>query len=238
MHHYVQHNGDGDVMLKIAVVNTKGGVGKTTLACALAVRAAGDAKRVAMVDLDPQRSMIEWWKRRGVGDNPEAFDGVDTPADAVERLEQLSAPDIVFLDGPPAFLSLVKEMVEVADFAVIPIRPSTLDLLSTQDAVVLAQQAGTPFLCVINDVGQHDGRVVDAAREALAKMGIPLAETELAHRVSHIQAMTVGKSAAEVNKGKDKLAAEEIDRLWQEVKVAATKAARVRSRRMKVANDD
>jgi chromosome partitioning protein len=224
-------------MLKIAVVNTKGGVGKTTLACALAVRAAGDAKRIAMVDLDPQRSLIEWWRRRGAEGNPEAYDGVDTPEDAIERLEQTGVADIVFLDGPPAFLSLVKEMVEVADFAIIPVRPSTLDLLATQDAVVLAQQAGTPFLCVINDVSQHDGKVVEAARKALSKMGIPLAEVELAHRVSHIQAMTVGKSAAEVNKGKDKLASEEIDRLWVEVKAAAAKAVRARNRR-KVPHDD
>ena len=43
-------------MYVIAVVNTKGGVGKTTLASALAVRAAKDSPRVAMVDLDPQRS--------------------------------------------------------------------------------------------------------------------------------------------------------------------------------------
>lgn len=42
-------------MRVIAVVSSKGGVGKTTLASALAVRAARENKRVAMVDLDPQR---------------------------------------------------------------------------------------------------------------------------------------------------------------------------------------
>ena len=122
-------------MLKIGVINTKGGVGKTTLSCALAVRASQDSKRIAMVDLDPQRSLIEWWKRRGKTDNPTAYDGVDTPADAVERLEQTGLADIVFFDGPPAFITLMQEVVEVADFVLIPVKASMLDLLSTQDAV-------------------------------------------------------------------------------------------------------
>jgi hypothetical protein len=43
--------------------------------------------------------------------------------------------------------------------------------------------------------------------------------------------MTVGKTAAEVNGGKDEKAAEEIDKLWAEVKAAAIKAARARARK-------
>ncbi len=73
-------------MYIIAVVNTKGGVGKTTIASALAVRAAKDSPRVAMVDLDPQRSLVEWWDRRGAVDNPTVFEGAASPADAVEAL--------------------------------------------------------------------------------------------------------------------------------------------------------
>ena len=52
-------------MIAIAVVNTKGGVGKTTLTTALAVRAAQESERVAVVDFDPQGSLANWWDRRG-----------------------------------------------------------------------------------------------------------------------------------------------------------------------------
>ncbi len=221
-------------MLTIAVVNTKGGVGKTLLACTLAVRAAADKKRVGMVDLDPQKSLIKWWTQRGGAGNPEALTGVDTPADAIERLELTTRPDIVFLDGPPAFLTLVKEMVEVADFAIIPIKASTLDILATQDAVVLAQQAGTPFVCVINDIGQHDAKFVEFAKRTLLNMHIPIAESEIKHRVSHIAGMNSGKTASEVNKGKDKEAAAEIDRLWEEIRPLAAKAAKARAKHRQV----
>lgn len=73
-------------MITIAAVNSKGGVGKTTLTSALAVRAAEDSPRVAMVDMDPQKSLVEWWKRRGKSDNPTIFEGAFTAGDAVEAL--------------------------------------------------------------------------------------------------------------------------------------------------------
>ena len=206
-------------MLTIAVVNSKGGVGKTTLAAALAVRAAQDSERVAIVDMDPQRSLISWWQRRGRTGNPCIFEGADTAHDAVERL-QLDGWDYVILDGPPAFLTVIEEMIVASDFTLIPVKPSVVDLLATQDAVSLAREADARFLVVFNDVAPKE-RVVEEARRALFNHGVPIAETKITHRTSHVSSMTVGKTAAEVNKGKDTAATAEIDSLWQEIKKAA-----------------
>jgi chromosome partitioning protein len=220
-------------MITIAVVNSKGGVGKTTVAAALAVRAAQDGKRVAIVDLDPQKSLVQWCQRRGVAPDDDRFcifTGVDTAAEAVERAE-LTGWDWVILDGPPAFIEVMKGMIDVADFTLIPIKPSMLDLLATQDAVALARAAGAAFLCVVNDAGASELKVVESAKDFLFSHDVPIADTVIVHRVSHIAAMTVGKSAAEVNNGKDEKATGEINDLWLEVKAAATKAARARARR-------
>lgn len=215
-------------MVVIAVANSKGGTGKTTLASALAVRAARESKRVAMVDLDPQKSLVAWWKRRGRSDNPTIFEGADTAGDAVEALE-LDGWDWVFLDGPPSYLGVIQDMIEAADFTLIPVKPSVVDILATQDAIALAREADAAFAVVVNDAGPKE-RVADKARESLLSFGVPILDTVIVHRVSHITAMTVGKSAAEVNNGRDKSAAEEIDALWREVKAAATKAARARAK--------
>lgn len=213
-------------MIVVAVVNTKGGVGKTTLTSALAVRAAKDGARVAMIDLDPQRSLQEWWTRRGAPDNPTVI-ATDTASAGLEALEG-KRPDWVFVDTPPAFLSVIEDTVAVATFVLVPVKASVIDLLATQDAVVMCQSAGTPFCVVVNDVVHTDTKFVDSARATLAKAKVPVCETIIGHRGSHIAAATVGKTAAEVNSGKDSKAVEEIEALWSEVRKAATKAAKAK----------
>src|SRR5690349_2786294 len=99
-------------MIVIAVVNSKGGVGKTTLASALAVRAAEDSPRIALVDFDPQGSLTAWSRRReahGDGDpNPCLFrdptepDRLPDPASVREALER-DGWDWCILDSPPGF---------------------------------------------------------------------------------------------------------------------------------------
>lgn len=223
-------------MLKIAVLNTKGGVGKTTLCCALSVREAQAGKRVALVDLDPQRSLIDWWKRRGATENPAAYEGVDTPLEAIERLEHAGAADVVFFDGPPAFVTLMQEMADVADIVVIPIKASVLDLVSTQDAVVITRRARKPLLVVINDVGPYEAKMVASARETLAGAGIPVAHTVIRHRPAHIAAMTLGKSGPEIDRGKDKHAASDIEALWTELHAVIAESRKTNKKRVEVAH--
>jgi len=213
-------------VIVVAIVNTKGGVGKTTLTSALAVRAAKDSKRVALVDLDPQRSLVRWWERRGEPENPMMLSGVDEVKEAIQRLSE-TGWDWVFLDGPPAFLQSVEEMVEHADFVLIPMRSGVTDALASEDAIVISRDAGIAHAVVINGVVGTE-RVHVGLTEALKANGVPFTKTVIKHRQSHIQGMNVGKSAAEVNSSKDKKAAAEIDTLWKEVKSAAMKASKKR----------
>ncbi len=213
-------------MIVISVVNTKGGVGKTTLASALAVRAARD-NRVAMVDLDPQRSLVSWWMRRGRSDNPEIFEGAESAHDAVEALRLTSPYDYVFIDGPPSHLMTIEDMVQAADYVLIPIKPSAHDLIASQDAVVLARKTNAAFGIVFNDVGRNE-TAVRSARNELLNFNLPILETEIVHRVAHINAAAKGKSAAEL---RDKAATAEIETLWDEVRKAASSAARKRAKR-------
>jgi len=47
-------------MKTVAIISQKGGSGKTTLAVHLAVCAERARRRVAIIDLDPQASALEW----------------------------------------------------------------------------------------------------------------------------------------------------------------------------------
>ena len=209
-------------MRTVSLVSLKGGVGKSTLAAALSVRAARESKRVAMVDLDPQGSLAAWWKRRGKAENPVIMRGVDTASEAIERA-QMTGWDWVFIDCPPAFIPTIEDAIEHADLALIPLRPGALDLLGSEEAVAAAQEAGTPFLCVLNDVDPR-WRGATAAREYLEAAGIPVAKTVVAHRSAFFTAMATGKTGPEVDRnGK---ASEEIDALFSEIRAALKRGGR------------
>lgn len=209
-------------MLVIGVLNSKGGVGKSTLTAAFAVRAAQD-NAVCVVDLDSQGSYSDWYMRRGSPDNPALLTGEDRASDAVEAL-RLSAPyEIILLDGPPGSLIVTEDAIKICDLVVIPMRASGVDLMASQDCVRLCQRNGTPFLCVLNDVNSREARSLgENARNTLLTYRIPIARTSVAHRVAYINAMTTGKTGSE----KDKAAAAEIDALWIEIKQAAMAAAK------------
>lgn len=203
----------------ISVVSGKGGAGKTTIASALAVRAVQDKARVAMVDLDPQASLASWWKRRGSTDNPGIYTNVDKASDAVERLQLNEAPDYCIIDTPPAFVATMQDAVGCADLVVIPIRPSALDLVGSEDAVLMAREAGVRHLCVINDA-EPRWKSTHTARDYLLAAGVPIAETTIAHRQAYLAAMASGKTGPEIDRSKGKDAEAEITALWREVKAA------------------
>ena len=210
----------------VGFLNSKGGVGKSTLATAIAVRAARESPRVCLVDLDPQGSVSDWWDRRGEPDNPTLFRNAARASDAVEALD-LDGWDWVFLDGPPGSLSVTADAISVSTFVVVPMRASGLDLLASQEAVELCQKAGVPFLVVFNATkGGAKDRLLDAARAPLSVERIPIAQTAITQRVAYVTATTTGKTGAE----KDAAAAEEIEALWREIKVGTLKAAKTRKR--------
>lgn len=216
-------------MRVITVVSSKGGVGKTTLASALAVRATRESPRVAMVDLDPQASLAAWWKRRGATENPCIFTGAETASEAVEKLE-LDGWDWVFIDTPPAFLNTIQDAIENSDLAVIPLRASAFDLLGTEDAVIIAEKLGSPHICVINDA-EPRWKTTQTTRDYLLKNHVPVAQTIIAHRQAYVAAATSGKTGPEIDRardGEESPSAREIDALFSEVKALTRKPKRGR----------
>ncbi|MBB0994994.1 ParA family protein, partial [Dietzia sp. SLG510A3-3B2-2] len=59
--------------MKIAVVNTKGGVGKTTTAIYLATVASAQGKSTELLDADPQGSATSWAEIATEGSAPLPF---------------------------------------------------------------------------------------------------------------------------------------------------------------------
>lgn len=196
----------------IVLAATKGGVGKTTLACTLAVKASSEGARVALLDTDPQASLARWHELRGFPPNPKILD-VDASSEAL-GLVRSEGWDYLIVDTPPALLDRIDAAVYIADFVLIPVRPSALDLEAVRDVVTVCREAHKPFAFLINQVPpQGFARIVVGARKYLEEDG-PVLHTQISFRKAYVSAMTVGKSGPEM---KDAAAVSEIDALWTEV---------------------
>lgn len=208
----------------ISIVSSKGGVGKTTLTSALAVAASKDGKRVALVDLDPQGSLASWHARRK--DNGlTLISDADKASDAVEGLD--GKFDYIFIDTPPAFLATIEDAIEACDAAIIPLRPSALDIVASEDAVIMAREANKPHLCVLSDA-EPRWKTTSSAGDYLKAAKVPVAKETVTHRAAYLGAMTSGKTGPEIDK--TGAAGVEIAALWKEVKglLAASKKGKGR----------
>lgn len=209
-------------MRVITIASSKGGVGKTTLASLLAVKAASISSQVCIVDLDPQGSLGSWWQRRGRPGNPALADAYDTASEAVGALRN-DGWEWLIIDTPPAFVHVITDAIRAADLAVIPLKASALDLVASEDSVLAARDASVQHLCVITDA-EPRWKTTNAARDYLRAAGVPVAETIITHRAAYVAAMTAGKAGPEVDR--TDATQREIDSLWAEI-VTALEAADV-----------
>jgi len=111
-------------MKKILVVNPKGGCGKTTITTNLASYYALWDVPVALIDLDPQQSSLEWLGQRGEHLGP--ITGIDGSHG------KLSVPnDIqrVVMDAPARTTMVqLRKLFAQSDAVLIPVLPSPIDI--------------------------------------------------------------------------------------------------------------
>ncbi len=136
----------------IALVNEKGGVGKSTLAVHLATWLFDRGAKVALIDCDKQRSSSQWMAECEPGVTIAVIDTPEILASEAQGLRQ--SHDFVVGDGPAGLADISRTLLLLADLAVFPISPSILDLRSVAEATRVLKYALT-----INQ-GRPEGRLV------------------------------------------------------------------------------
>lgn len=201
----------------ITVAQQKGGAGKTTLAAQLGVAYAAGGRKVALVDIDPQRSLVSWWRERnGAVSVRHSVEVVEVAGYRVgNELTRLKrAFDVVIIDSPPHAETEARLAVRAADLVLVPVQPSPMDVWATQPTIDLARGAKTPVIVVLNRVPPR-GKVVDQMRIRLAESGVPVAVTAIGNRVAFAASMLDG--AGVVESAARSTAAEEIRALGDEI---------------------
>lgn len=126
-------------MAVIAIIQQKGGVGKSTITANLAGELVEKKLIVRVLDLDPQESLAAW-ARMGGGILSEIVGPVSikTPKEFKAVVEAAAnEAERVILDCPPGLPDTGMMAALMADLVILPVTPSPLDVIASKAALQL-----------------------------------------------------------------------------------------------------
>ena len=185
--------------LVITIAQRKGGAGKTTLVAQLAVAWVRQGARVAVLDIDPQGSLVAWVDlRRGpLGADAIGFDfaALSGWRAAPWINDRARLTDIVVIDNPPHAETEAQIAVRAAGLVLIPVQPSPLDLWATEATLKMVRNERRRSLIVLNRVPPRSS-MTDRIAADLA-MSAPIAAARIGNRVALVRAMASGLGVGE-----------------------------------------
>lgn len=203
----------------ITIANSKGGVGKSTLAVHLAAWLHEQGHSVTLADCDTQQSSSEWireaipeLKAVRLGNPNEILN--ELPALALET-------DYVIADGPGSNTETSRALLLRADFAIVPCKASMLEVRALAKATEVLRQAqdirgGIPKAVIVLSMVGKNYRLTKDMKDAAAALNLPLADTAMTLRQIYADApgqgevvWRLGARAAE--------AATEVEQLFREI---------------------
>jgi chromosome partitioning protein len=196
----------------ITFAQQKGGAGKTTVLAHLAAAWAADGRRVALVDLDPQKSLTRWATLRA---DPalELIDSRDYRA-ASDLRAASRTHDLVLVDCPGAASTLLDAALRESTLVIAPCQPSALDAWATQAICDAAERQRTPLKILLNRIPPRSSSL-DEVLSALGPRATLLLGCSLGNRVAFAHALLTGRTAPELSRRS--LAADEIAALRAEL---------------------
>jgi chromosome partitioning protein len=203
----------------IVIANSKGGVGKSTLAVHLAAWLHEQGHRVTLADCDTQQSSSEWIR--------EAVPGIkavrlDNPDMILNELPQLgNDTDYVVADGPGSQTETSRALLLRADLAIVPCKASMLEVRALAKATDVLRQAqdirsGKPRAVIVLSMVGKNYRLTQDMKDAAAALDLPLASKAMILR--QIYADAPGQGAVVWDLGsRAQEATQEIDQLFREI---------------------
>lgn len=179
----------------IAILNQKGGSGKTTIAVNLTHALLHNHLKVALIDNDPQGSARDWSEMNG----GELFPVIGMDRETLPKdLEAIKDNfDYIVIDGAPQITKLAAAAIKAADVILIPCQPSPYDIWACSDLVELikARQemtGGKPKAAFVISRAITGTLLSKEITEALSAYELPVFKYGTTQRVAYARTAAFG----------------------------------------------
>jgi chromosome partitioning protein len=203
----------------IAIANSKGGVGKSTLAVHLAAWLHEQGHRVTLADCDTQHSSSEWIREAVPEINAVTLANPDVILNELPLLDQDA--DFVVADGPGSLTETSRALLLRADLGIVPCKASMLEVRALAKATEVLRQAqdirgGMPSAVIVLSMVGKNYRLTQDMKDAAVALDLPLASKAMILR--QIYADAPGQGAVVWKLGsRAHEAAQEIHQLFREI---------------------
>ncbi|PRB66834.1 ParA family protein [Arthrobacter sp. MYb213] len=164
----------------IALVQTKGGVGKTTSAIYIACALVADGHTVELWDTDMQGSATEWAEDAAESEKPLPFPVKIVNLAKLKRIAGQSTSDYIVIDTPPGDPATIDAVIKIADVVIMPTEAAIMDLkrlIATNEALPL----DTARIALLTKVNEQTVALRESL-EYIADSDLALFATRIKHK--------------------------------------------------------
>ncbi|MDI4481648.1 peptide transporter [Moraxella osloensis] len=213
-------------MPTIAVLNQKGGSGKTTIATHLARAYQLQGHSVLLVDSDKQGSARDW--RAADENNTTPVIGLDRSS-LDKDIKSLGKHDYIIIDGAPQATEIALSAIRAADFILIPVQPSPYDLWATANLIELIHQRigvteGKLQAAFVISRLIKNTRIGEEVSHVLKEFELPILSSKIVQRICYPNSASLGKTVFETEKPQSE-AVLEIQNLAKEIQLMMDNAS-------------